>query len=40
MIEDPFTLEIRAIVKKYYPNNMGHKIEVDLPTGAVSTLYI
>lgn len=33
MIEetDPFTLELRALVKKYYPTNMGHKIEIDIP---------
>lgn len=29
--DDPFTLEIRAIVKKYYPNNLGHTISVDIP---------
>lgn len=28
---DPFTLELRALIKKYYPSNMGHKIEIDLP---------
>lgn len=29
--EDPFTLEIRAVVRKYYPNNIGHTISVDIP---------
>jgi len=28
---DPFTLELRALVKKYHPDNMGHEITINLP---------
>lgn len=31
--DEAFRLEIRAIVRKYYPNNLGHRITVDLPEG-------
>jgi hypothetical protein len=31
MSEDQFTLEVREIVRKYYPDNIGHTITVDLP---------
>jgi hypothetical protein len=31
MSEDQFTLEIREIVRKHYPDYLGHTISVDLP---------